>query len=94
MLPGDTTLRLGVATEPYYWVRAEVSVLLTTPATLTGILAINRSTVYAELLSGLPGWEERVTVGPGEDGISCIQARMPANTGKLIVNCAGGGRFQ
>jgi hypothetical protein len=91
---GDTKLSIGLAREPYFWVRAEVSVLLTTPATLTGILAINRSTVYAELLSGLPGWEERVTVGPGEDGISCIQARMPANTGKLIVNCAAGGRFQ
>ena len=91
---GDTTLEIGVAREPYYWVRAEVSVLLTTPATLTGILAIPRSTVYAELIAGLPGWSERVNVGPGEDGISSLVALMPANTGKLIVNCAAGGRFQ
>lgn len=75
-----------------YWTRWTVDVALDASTTLNSMLAINRSTVYSELVSG-QAFEEAVTVGPG--GVASVQARTDAGTANLIVNVAtrGGGRF-
>lgn len=76
--------------EKLYWTRWEWSAALDASTTLDSMIAINRSTVYHELPSGM-AWQEAVTVGPG--GISSIQAKTDAGTANLIVDCAARGRF-
>lgn len=87
---GDTDLNAGFAMQDMWWTRWEWSAALDASVELGSMLAINRSTDYMELLSGV-GWQEAVTVGPG--GISCIQAKTDAGTANLIVNVAARGRF-
>ena len=70
----------------YFWTRWEVSAALTdTSVTFNSMVAANRSTAYAELLSGQT-FEERVTKGLG--GVGCIEALTDAGTANLIVNVA------
>lgn len=75
-----------------YWARLSVSVALDSSTTLNSLLALNRSTLYAEYPSGI-AMEERLQKGPGYFG--CIEALTDAGTANLIVNCASphGGRF-
>lgn len=87
---GDTTLNAGFAKQDIYWTRWEWSAALDSSVTLDSMIAINRSTTYHEIPSGM-AWEEAVTVGPG--GISSIQAKTDAGTANLIVDCAARGRF-
>lgn len=67
-----------------YWTRWEVSAALDSSTTLNSLMALNRSTVYAEIPSGL-GKSEVVTKGPG--GIGCIEALTDAGTANLLVIC-------
>ena len=80
-----TPANLGLLNEEFFWVRLVVSVALDSSTTLNSMIAINRSTAYAELVSGL-AWEESITVGPG--GIYSITALTDAGTANLIVNTA------
>ena len=81
---GDTTTLHGSPfNDPLYWVRLEVSAALTNPTTITKMLSINRSTVYAEYPPGV-FFEERFMQGMG--GIGAVQARTDAGTGSLIIN--------
>ena len=79
---------------PLYWVRLSVSAALTdTAVTFNSLVAANRSTAYAELVSGQT-WEEQVKHGE-IGGIGCIEALTDAGTANLLVNVATrqGGEF-
>lgn len=78
--------------ESLYWVRLSVSVALDSSTTLNSILALSRSTAYAEYPAGV-GDEGGFSKGPGSFG--CIEALVDAGTASLIVNCfaPAGGRF-
>ena len=89
---GDSTVVGSNPGGELYWTRWAVDVALDASVTLDHMLSINRSTVYAELVSGQT-FEEAVTVGPG--GIASVQARTDAGTASLIVNASTrqNGRF-
>ena len=76
-----------------FWTRWSVSAALDTAVTLDHMAAANRSTAYAELLSGQT-FEERIRHGFG--GIGCVEALVNAGTANLIVNVASvqDGRFK
>jgi hypothetical protein len=65
-----------------YWTRWQVSVALDASTTLNSMLAMNRSTTYAELPSGV-AWQQRMDKAPG--GIGCIEALTDAGTANLVV---------
>ena len=68
------------------WTRWSVDAALTdTSVTFNSMVAANRSTAYAELLSGQT-FEERIKHGIG--GIGCVEALTDAGTANLIVNVA------
>ena len=71
--------------EPLYWTRWEVSAALDASATAQAMLALNRSTAYAEIPAGITQ-SMGVVKGPG--GVACVEAKMDAGTGNLIVNAA------
>ena len=72
---------------PLYWTRWSVSAAITdTGVTFNSMVAANRSTAYAELLSGQT-WEERIKHG-AIGGIGCIEALTDAGTASLILNVA------
>ena len=89
---GDTTLTLPGYTEQKYWTRWEFSVTLDSTVSLNSIVAINRSTVYMDMVAGRA---LDLSVTKGKDGIGCVQARTDAGTANLIVNAATaqGSRF-
>ena len=89
---GDTGVNFGVAQQEMFWTRWQWSAALDASTTLDSMVAIPRSTVYHEIPSGT-AWEQAVTVGPGEHGISAIQAKTDAGTANLIIDCAARGRF-
>lgn len=68
-----------------YWVRLTVSAAMDSSTTLNSLLALNRSTAYAEYPTGV-ALEERFQKGVGAWG--CIEALTDAGTGNLIVNVA------
>lgn len=68
-----------------YWTRWEVSATLSATTRLTSMLAMNRSTAYAELLSGQI-FEEMISKGIG--GFGCVEAQMSSGTGNVVVNVA------
>lgn len=67
-----------------YWARLTVSAALDSSTTLNSMLALNRSTAYAEYPLGLT-LEERIQKGLGYFG--AIEALTDAGTASLIVNC-------
>ena len=73
-----------------YWTRWSVSVALDSSTTLDHMLALSRSTAYAELLQN-NGWEEALQVGPG--GYAAIEALVSSGTANLIVNASAKTRF-
>jgi len=77
---------------PLYWTRWEWSAALDSSVTLDSMLALNRSTVYGELVSGQVLEQ---TIKRGVDGIGCIEALTDAGTANLVVNgiTIPGGRF-
>jgi len=72
-----------------FWVRLTVSAALDASTTLNSILALNRSTAYAELTNGQT-LEGRCVKAAG--GVGCIEALTDAGTANLIVNCMSGNR--
>jgi hypothetical protein len=71
-----------------FWTRFHVTSVLDAAVTLNSITSLNKSTKYAELVTGVP-LETGVHRGPS--GIGCIEALTDAGTAKLIVNCASKG---
>ena len=65
-----------------YWTRWQFSAALDASTTLNSMLAMNRSTTYAELPSGV-AWQQRCEKTPG--GIGCIEAKTDAGTANLVV---------
>ncbi len=77
----------------YYWTRWSVSAALAdTSVTFSSMVAANRSTAYAEYVSGQTT-EERINRGLG--GVGCIEALTDAGTANLIadVSTVRDGRF-
>ena len=70
-------------TAPLYWTRWEWSAALDSAVTLDHMLAMNRSTVYEEYVSGQT-LELQISRGVFGDG--CLEARVDAGTGNLVVN--------
>lgn len=70
---------------PLYWTRWQWDTALDAVVRIDAMLAINRSTAYAELIQG-QAYEERIIWGPG--GIGCLQAKANAGTANLVVNAA------
>ena len=68
-----------------YWARLTFSGALDASTTLDQLLALNRSTTYAALVTGRVA-EFLVPTGTGR--IGCIEAITDAGTANLIVNCA------
>jgi hypothetical protein len=71
--------------EKLYWTRWQVSAALDSTTTLSSMLAMNRSTTYAEWLAG-QAIEQHRTKRPGDLG--CLEALVDTGAGKLIVNVA------
>ena len=69
--------------ERLYWTRWQISAALDSSTTLNSLVATNRSTAYFEMMAG-QNLEARVRSGIG--GTGCIQAKVDAGTGNLIVN--------
>lgn len=92
---GDATPLGGLhLADPLYWTRWEVSVALDSSVTVTAMLALNRSTNYAEFPVNI-GKELRVHKGRG--GIGCIEALTNAGTANLVIEAAAlgvGGKFK
>ena len=76
-------LQLPYIDEPLYWTRWEVSAALDASTTAQAMLALNRSTAYAELPAGVT---QSVGIVKGPGGMACVEAKMNAGTGNLIVN--------
>lgn len=88
---GDTILSFPGATSYLYWTRWQWSAAMDSSTTLNAMLAMSRSTAYAELASG-QALEFGVMKGP--DGLGCIEALTDAGTANLVMNFAAiGGRF-
>lgn len=77
---------------PLYWLRLEVSAVLSATVTMSSLMALNRSTAYAEMLEG-GLFQARVSKGVG--GVASVEALCDAGTANLIVNCYNepGGSF-
>ena len=73
---------IHVNTPEIYWMRFEVSATLDSSTTLSSLIALNRSTSYAELKTGQP-YQTAMKVAPG--GISALEALTNAGTANLIV---------
>lgn len=73
---------------PLYWVQVRPASGLDSATTLDHVLSMNRSTVYAELPSGVAvmGLEVERDLG----GVGCIEALVDAGSASLIVNCTAG----
>lgn len=77
-----------------YWTRWVWSAQLNdTSVTLDSMLAMNRSTAYAEMVALVQPFERRIHRGLG--GYGCIEALTDAGTANLLVNVDSGnsGRF-
>lgn len=91
--PGSSSVELNTyKNEKLYWTRWQFSVQLDALVRLDAMLAISRSSVYGELVSGQ---EFGLTAHRGLGGYGCVQAKTDAGTANLIVNVAAdkGGRL-
>jgi len=75
----------GMAGRSLYWVKVTVSAALTAGCTIQNAYSINRSTAYAELVTG-QAFSEAVDCGPG--GITSVSCLTDAGTANLIINTA------
>ncbi len=82
----------GMYTDPKYWVRLTVSAALDSSTTLNSLIAMPRSTAYAELPNDV-----RLEIGiqSGDGGIAAVEALTDAGTANLLINCntRGSGQF-
>lgn len=81
---GANLAGLGVLSHPMYWTRWVWSVALDASTTLDSMIAIPRSTVYADIPSGMM---EEFAVKVGAGGASALQFRTDAGTANVVVNC-------
>lgn len=72
---------------PMYWTRWQWSAAMSATVRADQLLAINRSTAYAELVTGRL-YEFSVFRGFG--GIGCLQMKTDTGTANLVVNAATG----
>jgi hypothetical protein len=79
-VPSNSVTNTGM-----YWTQWRVSAALDASTTASAMLAANRSTAYAEFISGQV-LEQRIKVAPG--GVGCVEALTDAGTANLIVNVA------
>ena len=79
---GETTRFDGPFSDSLYWTRWEFSVQLDSTVDLVQMRPLNRSTAYAELLSG----QERELSLSSNAQYACVEALTNAGTAKLIVN--------
>ena len=88
----STTVTGGIRlAEDLFWTRWKVSAAFDATVTVANLLALNRSTAYAEMVQG-QAWEEHVNWGA--DGYGCIEALTDAGTANLIGMAeTRGGRF-
>ena len=86
---GGAAVGIPESGQPKYWVRFSVNAALDSSTTLNSLLAMNRSTSYASLVTG------RVAEFLIHQNAGCIEAVTDAGTANLIVNCATltGGKF-
>lgn len=85
---GDTALKTSWSMVKQYWTRWQFSATTEATWNLTEMRSLNRSTAYAELLSG-QNYEQAIqSAGPG--GFGCVEALTDAGTANLIVNVATG----
>ena len=89
---GSAAGGVQASSQSLYWVRLVVSAALDSSSTLNSLMALSRSTAYAELTSGRL---LECSVNRGAGGMAGVEALTDAGTGNLIVNCATvhGGRF-
>lgn len=80
---GSAAKTIAHCLTPLYWVRLTVSAAMDSSTTLNSLLALNRSTAYAEYPLGT-NLEERFQKGLGYWG--AIEALTDAGTANLIVN--------
>lgn len=73
--------------ETMYWTRWEWSHAMDASVTLNAMLAINESTAYAEIPTGITR-QARVHMGFGQDGIAGYEMLTNAGTANCLVNCA------
>lgn len=84
---GDTLLTSGSwAIASLYWTRWEFSATTEATWNVASYYSLNRSTAYAELLSGQNYEQALQAEGPG--GIAAVEALTDAGTANLIVNVA------
>ena len=79
---GDTTIKETWSIANLYWTRWEVSSALDT-TDLVQMRALNRSTVYAELLEG-----QTIEFAVDPSSVSSVEALTDAGTANLIINVA------
>ncbi len=77
---GDTSV--GEYGEAFYWTRWEVDTQLDTTVDLITMRPLNRSTAYAELVEE----QVRELTLEGHNRFACVEAKVNAGTGNLIVN--------
>ena len=90
----NSLINIGDATLPHsshladtymFWTRWEVSAALDSSTTLSSMLAMNRSTTYAELVNGQT-MEQTILMGLG--GFGCVESLTDAGTANLVINVA------
>ncbi len=88
---GDAASAVGVhvGTKDIYWTRWEVGTQIDSEVELGHMLAMARSTAYAELTTG-QDWESLISMGPG--GIGGVEGLTDTGSAKLVVNCSTLGR--
>jgi len=92
LYPSSKIERLYYANVPLYWTRWEVDAAITdTAVTLNSMSAANRSSSYAELVSGQM---VSVDIEHGFGGTACIEALTDAGTAYLVVNSISKGNFE
>lgn len=83
---------IAMSNESLYWTRWQQSAALDATVSATSLLAMNRSTAYAEIPSG---FSEEFRVRRGVGGVGCVEAVTDAGTANLIVNVSSAlGNFQ
>lgn len=91
-ISGVPTTPVAASTQSLYWVRLVVGAALDSSTTLNSLMALVRSTVYGELVTGRV---VEMAVRRELGGAVGVEATVNAGTANLIVNCAvrQGGRF-
>jgi len=78
---GDTLPGAAPLYDPHYWTRWEWSAAMDAATDIVQMLALGRSTAYAELLEG-----QTLEVKLSDREIGCIQGITNAGTANLVVN--------